>query len=149
MTYQLKSFLNSNYSKQSAELIYQDLSKSVESYVNLTALQLQTLLCQHPQIWVRLKRLALELPEEDSSLINAWAIATTMLKSIENTDLRSSPCYDLELWVSTLLSSNVLSKAEAAIFTSAIVKTSNYGEQVLGFVPTIEQIKFALSMESP
>jgi hypothetical protein len=149
MNYTLKSYLEQNYPPdQTAQEIYDDLSEPVVLDDDLTKSELATFFAFHPAANIRLREFVADIPAQGSPLLPVWGVANMTLQLLSIADIEINPDV-LAQGITVLKSAKLLTEAEDESLQPFITRQSNKGIQLLGYLPTVEQIQSALALAWP
>jgi hypothetical protein len=148
MDYSLKTYLEQNYPTLTAQEIYADLSEAVVLDDDLAKSELATFFAFHPAANIRLRDFVSNIPARDSPLLPVWGVANMTLQLLSIADIEINPTV-LGKGIAVLRSANLLTEAEDEALQPFITRQSNKGIQLLGYLPTVEQIQSALDLAWP
>jgi hypothetical protein len=146
--YRLKSYIEENYPDGTAQEIHADLSEAVVLDDDLTKSELATFFAFHPAANIRLRDFVANIPSQDSPLSSVWGVANMTLQILSIADIEINPII-LDQGIAVLKSANLLTDAEYEALQPFITRLSNKGIQLLGYLPTVEQIQSALDLAWP
>ena len=148
MNYPLKTFIEENYPTQTAQEIYDDLSEPVVLDDDLTKSELATFFAFHPAANIRLREFVADIPAQGSPLLPVWGVANMTLQLLSIADIEINSAI-LSQGIAALRAANLLTEAEDEALQPFITRQSNKGIQLLGYLPTVEQIQYALDLAWP
>ena len=149
MNYPLKTFIEQNYTHtQTAEEIHADLSELVVLDDDLTKSELATFFAFHPAANIRLRDFVANIPAQGSPLLPVWGVANMTLQLLSIAHIEINPTV-LGKGIAVLKSANLLTEAEDDALQPFVTRQSNKGIQLLGYLPTVEQIQSALDLAWP
>lgn len=149
MSYSLKTFIQNNYPDSSPSKILDDLSQVVVIQRELTKAGLVTIFAFNPQLELRLKSFVDNQPASDSPAIQVWAIAKMALRLVEIPGIDSVLPDLASQAIAALRSAELITEEELTILQENTSEQISKGEQLLGYLPTLDQITQALALQWP
>jgi hypothetical protein len=147
LLYPLKAFLTANYPKATPVEILAALSVVVEIPDQLTATEIAIFFAQYPKAKLRLMRFVKDLPPEGSPLEEVWVVADMALGLITLPNIESVDADLAVTAINGLRSADLLTNEEKTALDLLCRCSTTVGAQTLGYVPTLEQIEQALSLD--
>lgn len=149
MSYSLKTFIQNNYPDSSPSKILDDLSQVVVIPKELTKADLVTIFAFNPQLELRLKSFVDNQPASDSPATQVWAIAKMALRLLEIPGIDSVSPDLASQAIAALRSAELMTEEELTILRENTSEQISKGEQLLGYLPTLDQITQALALQWP
>ena len=115
---------------------------------DLTKSELATFFAFHPAANIRLREFVADIPAQDSPLLPVWGVANMTLQLLSIADIEINPAI-LSQGIAALRDANLLTEAEYEALQPFVTRQSNKGIQLLGYLPTVEQIQYALDLAWP